>query len=306
MENRYFANGKLLLTSEYLVQKGAKALALPLKKQQSLHVESSEGPNQIRWYAADTKDFFFKATIDKSSLKIESTNDTETANTLVKIFRAVKTLKPDFFKNDELTNCQAKIGWPIICGLGASSSLISLIAQWTNTDPFELNNQIFKGSGYDIACAWAEKPITYYLEENHPHYLEVDFKPHFEEHILFIHLNRKQTQHPELDRFRKIKDEHLLNEAQTATQLTESIIKCQEITEFIDLIHEHEALISKVIHQTPIKQELFPDFEGEVKSLGFWGGDFIMACSELDVSYIRKYFYEKGFDKTFSLSELIR
>ena len=43
----FFANGKLLLTSEYLVLDGAKAFAIPTKKGQSLHVEITEKNDSI-------------------------------------------------------------------------------------------------------------------------------------------------------------------------------------------------------------------------------------------------------------------
>ena len=46
------SNGKFLLTGEYLVLKGATALALPLKKGQSLDVEILDGnEGLIHWDA---------------------------------------------------------------------------------------------------------------------------------------------------------------------------------------------------------------------------------------------------------------
>ena len=45
----FYSNGKLLLTGEYLVIDGAKALAIPTKKGQSLSVKETEGGSQLIW-----------------------------------------------------------------------------------------------------------------------------------------------------------------------------------------------------------------------------------------------------------------
>ncbi|MBK8557148.1 MAG: hypothetical protein IPL65_15875 [Lewinellaceae bacterium] len=40
----------------------------------------------------------------------------------------------------------------------------------------------------------------------------------------------------------------------------------------------------------------FSDYWGAVKSLGAWGGDFVLVTSEKDESTTRAYFLDKGFD----------
>ena len=64
----------------------------------------------------------------------------------------------------------------------------------------------------------------------------------------------------------------------------------------------HEQIISKLISKTTIKKELFNDFNGEIKSLGAWGGDFIMASSEDNPL---NYFKNKGYDTVFKFSDLL-
>jgi hypothetical protein len=46
----------------------------------------------------------------------------------------------------------------------------------------------------------------------------------------------------------------------------------------------------------------FSDFKGEIKSLGAWGGDFVMVISESDPT---AYFSEKGFTTVISYDEMI-
>ena len=57
---KYKSNGKILLTSEYLVLDGAQALALPSKFSQSLEVKETKNINQISWtsYDFDGKKWF--------------------------------------------------------------------------------------------------------------------------------------------------------------------------------------------------------------------------------------------------------
>ena len=52
-KNTFYSNGKLLITGEYLVLNGAKALALPTKFGQSLQV-SSLVEQKISWTSFDT------------------------------------------------------------------------------------------------------------------------------------------------------------------------------------------------------------------------------------------------------------
>jgi len=65
---------------------------------------------------------------------------------------------------------------------------------------------------------------------------------------------------------------------------------------------EHEKIISAIIQQKPVKSELFPDYFGEIKSLGAWGGDFVLATgNEKSISY----FKNKGFETILGFEKMI-
>ena len=70
------------------------------------------------------------------------------------------------------------------------------------------------------------------------------------------------------------------------------------------LMQCHERIISRCIGQEPV-QKHFPDFEGALKSLGAWGGDFILAATEWDESQVKAYFKGKGLDAVFGYKELV-
>ena len=52
LKQKFYSNGKLLLTGEYMVLDGAIALAIPTKFGQSLTVEKLEEP-KINWKSID-------------------------------------------------------------------------------------------------------------------------------------------------------------------------------------------------------------------------------------------------------------
>jgi hypothetical protein len=103
----------------------------------------------------------------------------------------------------------------------------------------------------------------------------VTFRPVFHENIYFIYLNRKQNSLNEVKKYKKVKpSKELISEI---SEITKNILNCSDQKIFNELICSHEQIISKLISKTTIKKELFNDFNGEIKSLGAWGGDFIMA-----------------------------
>jgi hypothetical protein len=71
-----------------------------------------------------------------------------------------------------------------------------------------------------------------------------------------------------------------------------------------EILSSHEKIISSVIGIEPVQKRLFPDFDGSIKSLGAWGGDFIMAVSSSDRNYIKKYFNSKKLNIIFGYDEI--
>jgi hypothetical protein len=51
-----------------------------------------------------------------------------------------------------------------------------------------------------------------------------------------------------------------------------------------------------------VQKEMFSDYFGQTKSLGAWGGDFILATGNDDTPI---YFKNKGFDTVISYQDMI-
>lgn len=43
-----------------------------------------------------------------------------------------------------------------------------------------------------------------------------------------------------------------------------------------------------------------------VKSLGAWGGDFVLVSNDLDMDYVKKYFQSKGYNNIISFNDMIQ
>ena len=67
-------------------------------------------------------------------------------------------------------------------------------------------------------------------------------------------------------------------------------------------MRKHEAIIGGIIKQEPVQKQLFPDYFGDVKSLGAWGGDFVLATGTEDTP---SYFKKKGFETVLSYKEMV-
>ena len=80
------------------------------------------------------------------------------------------------------------------------------------------------------------------------------------------------------------------------------MIVCKSLSEFESLVEKHEDIISKLIQQDPIKNQFFSDFNGTIKSLGAWGGDFVLVTSKNNP---KAYFNAKGYDTVIPYEDMI-
>ena len=94
MEKTFYSNGKLLITGEYLVLDGAKALALPTKYGQFLKITTG-AVGQIHWASFDyDNSLWFEETISFKEI-IDFNNDNESEReTLIKILHEAFLLNP--------------------------------------------------------------------------------------------------------------------------------------------------------------------------------------------------------------------
>lgn len=311
------SNGKFLLTGEYLVLKGATALALPLKFGQSMDVETlDKNENLIYWNAyikstdngQQTETNWFSAVLNKTDFSIISSDDIEKAERLSNILKQAKLLNNNIFTEDNDYRFRCHLDFNPQWGLGSSSTLINNISEWANVNPYQLLGTTFKGSGYDIACAKAEGPIFYNLNnqqstDNRPIVRETDFNPPFKDNLYFIYRGIKQNSSNEVKAFLD-KKKNFEEEVKSISQISEVLPYIQTLRDFCHFIKIHEEIMSKCLEQKRLKK-YFSDFEGEIKSLGAWGGDFFMAATEWDFEKVKNYFEGKGLNVVLKYKDIV-
>ncbi|MCB0474203.1 MAG: GHMP kinase [Flavobacteriaceae bacterium] len=299
----FYSNGKLLLTGEYLVLDGAEALALPTVFGQYLTVTETDTPTLLWQSYTFDKRCWLEAEFQLPDLKILKSGSAvqDETVTLQKLLRKAQVLNPDFLATDQGYSVKTTLTFPQNWGLGSSSTLVNNIAQWAKIDAFSLQFSVFGGSGYDIACAQHNAPIRYQLKNSNPVVHEVSFDPSFKEQLYFVYLNRKQNSRDSITSYKK-QAENVDSYIDTISQLTRQIINCQNLADFEKLLSEHEGILSGLLHSPPVQEQLFSDYFGRTKSLGAWGGDFILATGNPDTP---GYFKKKGFNTVIPYSEMI-
>ena len=291
-----------MLTGEYLVLKGALSLALPLRFTQKLTVTEHEGIPSVRWKSMIDTKLWFNSTLLLPDFRIAETNIPQLSETLVQILKTAKLLNPNFLKNSTDYQVTSFMDFDPAWGIGSSSSLISNIAYWAECDPFELNNRIFNGSGYDIACARSDSPIIFNLSEKQPEYRKSGFDPSYFRQIHFIYLNRKQNSKETIQKL-DLSGVNV-NALSAISEITLEMEQANDLETFMQLMTNHEEIISDIIHLKPVKSLYFNDFKGSIKSLGAWGGDYIMAASAESEAYVRDYFNSKNLNTIFRFDEI--
>lgn len=294
----FSASGKLLLFGEYLVLRGAKCFAMPLNAGQQLVLQQNEGKG-IRWQCFEENKNCWLEVALSNELAIISSNSPEKAAIVQKLLQYIDEKQPDLvFENLDF---KFKLSFNRQFGFGTSATFISLISQWSGVDPYELLAHSFGGSGYDIATATSGKPLIYSTEKKVERFCNIHDS--ITKNLLFIYLGKKQTSSKEIALFnhKATTDDQI----ETMNSIVAQATECQEIFGWEKLMNESEQLLCSLLHYPMIKEDYFRDYPFAIKSLGAWGGDFIMAtCRNIEEG--KRYFKYKGLKVSFTFAELIK
>lgn len=291
------------MTGEYAVLDGAKGLALPTIYGQSMVIKKHRGSDLV-WKSFDKeKNIWFQSKISLLDFSAIETTDDKKSAFLKKLLKGAVQLNSEFLSKWNGFNVQTTLDFPLEWGLGSSSTLIYLVAEWADVNPLLLYFQILNGSGYDVAAAGADLPIIYQLSDDQVKYNEIDYNPPFKDQLYFVYLNKKQSTEASIEHYLKVA-KNRKTVAKKITTLTDKIIEAKDLTTFEAIIEEHEALISESLQTSSVGKEYFTDFWGKIKSLGAWGGDFVLATSNEDLEKTKNYFAKKGFETILNYTDL--
>ena len=299
---KFYSCGKLLLTGEYVVMRGARGLALPTSRGQHLEVEYGERASDLRWVSLDyVEQVWFEATIDTTTMSVSFTSDEKVSERLVEMLQAIITLSPQFKSELKGAEVTTRLEFSNSWGLGSSSTLIHNLAQWAKVDAFDILTSTSNGSGYDIAVAEEQHAIIYERIDDEPYAEQIDFHPHFSSHLWFVHLNKKADTTASIDFFNSVEG-YGYSEASVISRLTEQMVVVPELEEFENLITIHNIVMSDLL-KLKSSQQVYSEYSsGVTKYLGAWGGDFLLATgSRSDMAY----FEQRGHNTILSFDEMI-
>lgn len=286
---------------------GATSLALPTKYGQQMQVKEIAEP-VLKWKSLDHEGSIWleKEFSIQDFLKPKPHSEQVSEEPSEKLFLILQTaagMNPAPFTSEKGFEVVSGLDFPKNWGLGSSSTLIANLAKWLSIDAYELLDKTFGGSGYDIAVALNESAITFQKQRDQNSVLSASFDPDFKEELFFVHLNQKQNSRESIQHYRSQEKSALERAIEKATSLTHEMVRCQDLRQFELLLEIHENIISKLIGLPKVKSRLFADYPRSIKSLGGWGGDFILATgTQEEINYFR----EKGYSTILSFSEMIR
>jgi mevalonate kinase len=290
------AAGKFLLFGEYLVLDGAKSLALPLKYGQKMEVRPrNEG---TLWEAISPEGSWLTCTFD-NDLNVINTDNSEASTMVQRLLLYLRAKQPHRSLKQHF---QVSADFPLKWGLGSSSTLISVLSQWADVNPYDLLQHSFGGSGYDIACATADGPLTFQWTNRTPVVNEAELHKDITEHCLFVYSGQKQSSRAAIETYRK-KDISAAD-IQAMNYLVDAALLTNTIAGFEEIMTTSESLLSSILEQQPLKAAQFNDYPYAIKSLGAWGGDFFLATYR-DLSTAKNYFESKGLHTAFTYNEMV-
>lgn len=304
IKTKHYGHGKLLLTGEYAVLDGAKALALPTKFGQKMTIKRTTSSDLI-WESHDKNGkIWFDSTISLFDFSAVQTSDQAISDYLQKILKNAVRLNSEFLSQWNGFKIETQLEFPLDWGLGSSSTLIYLIAEWAEVNPLLLYFKTEDGSGYDVACSFASGPLEYINSPEEVSYTEIDFAPTFHQKLYFVHLGKKQNTALGIKEYLKaVKNKSSL--VKSITKITEDMKSVTQLSGFDNLLQTHEDLIASHTGFKKAKDLHFADFWGTIKSLGAWGGDFVLATSDKSESETKAYFQNKGFETIIAYKDMV-
>ena len=122
----------------------------------------------------------------------------------------------------------------------------------------------------------------------------------FTKHLFFVHLNQKQDSNQAINTYRKLQKDIRILEA--ITDLSKKTLVCYTLEDLERILNAHEKKIASLLGQATVKELIFPDYPKTIKSLGAWGGDFVLATgSTQDMAY----FKDKGYTTIIAFDDMI-
>lgn len=299
-----YGHGKLLISGEYLVLRGAEALAVPLRLSQRFTIRPARGAD-LHWRALRTDGSeWFKGTFSLLDFSPQEASDPDFAEGITRVLTAITRQNPDFLADWKGQSVESVLEFEPEWGLGTSSTLVHVMAQWGEVDAFTLLEHTFGGSGYDLACAGAEGPILFQSTDEEIIITPCTLEWAFRDQVHLVWSGRKENSRHSVASLEPKWSKASAEDVRAISDMAEQLTEARDLASFRGLLDEHNRRMGAILGLDP--NPWAPEFPGTVKPLGAWGGDFFLAASPEDPEAIRQWLNERGFSTVFSWKDLVR
>lgn len=282
-----------MLCGEYAVTIGVEALAVPVQLGQWMYVwefNSPLGGDRLIWEAKEKdgstwlnehfslpllSDFVESSVSDELEGQLLRNTD---RNVIKKMLGLVAS---DFWKAGKSYRIETQLEFNRNSGLGSSSTMISNFARYTGLDVQWLQQQVFGGSGYDVAVAEVGKGLVFWKQNDVAHWGPWSLSTQLTENWQVVFLGQKQNSRDSLSqvkiRLQEIQnDNFLLHQLQ---QILAAVKMASEVPMLEAGLEMWQAVLSMGLDlETPYQHFGFQPIKGGVcKWLGAWGGDMLLV-----------------------------
>lgn len=282
-----------MLCGEYAVTIGVEALAVPVQLGQWMYVwefNSPLGGDRLIWEAKEKdgstwlnehfslpllSDFVESSVSDELEGQLLRNTD---RNVIKKMLGLVAS---DFWKAGKSYRIETQLEFNRNSGLGSSSTMISNFARYTGLDAQWLQQQVFGGSGYDVAVAEVGKGLVFWKQNDVAHWGPWSLSTQLTENWQVVFLGQKQNSRDSLSqvkiRLQEIQnDNFLLHQLQ---QILAAVKMASEVPMLEAGLEMWQAVLSMGLDlETPYQHFGFQPIKGGVcKWLGAWGGDMLLV-----------------------------
>lgn len=300
----YYGHGKLLITGEYLVMKGAEALAVPLRLGQHFAIKKARGAD-LHWKALrpDGSEWF-KGVFSLLDFNAQEASDPEFAAGISRVLQAIARQNPDFLSDWKGQSVESRLEFEPEWGLGSSSTLLYAMAEWGEVNPYTLLERTFGGSGYDLACASADSPLLFQSTDEEIRITPLSLEWPFKDHLRLVWSGRKESSRQSIHDHQARLDKVSAADISAITALSNTVADAESLADFTQALAAHNERLAALLGREA--NPWAPDFPGLVKPLGAWGGDFFLAVSPEDPAEMQAWWQARGFTTQFAWTDLVR
>ena len=276
-----------MLAGEYLALHGLETFAFPIKYGQKLTLwQSAKEGALLKWKSKNYEGkTWFTCEIETKNVLEKVTDNATVSGRICELIQLAKQLNPRFELNGTYM-IETQLEFDQSFGLGSSSTLVSLIAQWARVDVMQLQHKVFGGSGYDAAVCSIQKPLVYWKNEmGTANWALWEMNDEMSSDWLLCFPRKKVNSRSSLDQVKE-NLQKVVNDSVMMTQLDTILqqVKVADTTEALELSLEiWQAFISKCLGLSTAYTDLgIKKVNGGLcKYLGAWGGDIILVNKKL-------------------------